>query len=372
MKWKNRPHASSDVDLLSQSCPTEHDKYFKQMIASSFEGVDKASHIQSFSNGFVSGAIEAYSSHHHLIIRPEDVWFAILTQLSFYINANAEALRDKFVAHDGQKELDIIGIGTLKTADYGQLSFDMGKLIQKNVVDPDLRKWIMPAFSTTTKKDEVVASVIMMGSMQKYFAYKFSLRCGLPSVTLLGERSDWERMLSRLDKLLTLGEEPMRWHDLLRPVLTHFVETFKAPEASKTTDFWQKIAHYSGGGSGPTYLSGWITAFCFWDEKGKALHRPGANPPTLAATMKSYGQPTPVLTLSDVRYHRVGTNDIAPGWLSVPVIVDDNGTLYNTRMVAGSVGVEVLRSKKTADLDTLKPVTGWWIYESKSEEELRT
>ncbi|KAI1785227.1 hypothetical protein LXA43DRAFT_151204 [Ganoderma leucocontextum] len=34
-----------------------------------------------------------YRSHHHLRIRPDDVWLAILVQLNFYINAHAEELR---------------------------------------------------------------------------------------------------------------------------------------------------------------------------------------------------------------------------------------------------------------------------------------
>lgn len=39
--------------------------------------------------------------------------------------------------------------------------------IEKNVVDKELREWIMPAFSTTTEHDVVVASVLLMGVVQK-------------------------------------------------------------------------------------------------------------------------------------------------------------------------------------------------------------
>jgi hypothetical protein len=362
--------AGNGDKLLALSCKPEYDKFFKGMIANSFGGIDEQAHIYSFENGFVNGAVVAYSKHFHLIIRPEDVWFSILTQLSFYINANSEQLRDKFVAHSGQKELLAVQMATLKTADYGKLAFDMGKIIQENVIDPELREWMMPAFSTTTKEDEVVASVIMMGSMQQYFKYCFGLRCGLSSVTLLGNRSDWEKMLGRLDKLLTLGNEPSLWHKLLKPVISHFVETFNSPTSWTTKGFWQKIAHHSGNGSGPRYLSGWITAFCFWDEKGKPLYVPGENPPSIFMDMTALIRTTPFLTLSGVRYHRVNTQAIAAGWVSVPVRVDDNGKVHDTRMVAGSVGVKVTSSKENTELDSLQPVTGWWIYESKPKEQL--
>jgi Domain of unknown function (DUF4419) len=114
----------------------------------------------------------------------------------------------------------------------------------------------MPAFTTTTKSDQATASIIMMSAMQKYFSYGCGICCGLPSVTLLGQKHDWEEILSRLERLKTFGDEPTMFYGLLKPVLKKFVETFDDPDGEDIKDFWQHIAHYSGGGSGPTYLSG--------------------------------------------------------------------------------------------------------------------
>lgn len=47
-----------------------------------------------------------------------------------------------------------------------------------------------------------------------------------------------------------------QWYDLLKPALTKFVESFVDPKGQAIKDFWQTIAHYESGGSGPTYLSG--------------------------------------------------------------------------------------------------------------------
>lgn len=179
----------------------------------------------------------------------------------------------------------------------------------------------MPAFTTTTKSDQAVASIIMMSTMQKYFSFGCSIQCGLPSVTLQGQKQDWEKMLGRLERLKTFGEEPTMWYELLKPVFTKFVETFDAPESEAVKDFWQKIVHRSGGGSGPTYLSGrlsqhrrfnhgllifrlgWITAFCFWSGQGKRFYRPGQNPP-VEGWKGRFGRPTPLLCLDNARYHR--------------------------------------------------------------------
>ncbi len=56
-------------------------------------------------NGFVSTVIKCYNQHHNLVLRPDDIWIAIMSQFSLYINANAEEFRNKFVSFDGKKEL---------------------------------------------------------------------------------------------------------------------------------------------------------------------------------------------------------------------------------------------------------------------------
>ncbi|CAG8976784.1 hypothetical protein HYALB_00008443 [Hymenoscyphus albidus] len=169
------------------------------------------------SNGFVRSIISAYSEHHHLILRPEDIWFAILTQISSYVNAHAEYLRDIFVEHKGQKELVIeYGSGNRYSVDFGAFAYQMSKLLEDKIVDQEYRDWVMPKFTTTTKHDQVVASIIMMATMQKYFSFKCSIGCGIPSVTLLGEKAYYELILKGLDKLRSLGIEPTQFADVLQ------------------------------------------------------------------------------------------------------------------------------------------------------------
>jgi len=98
-----------------------------------------------------------------------------------------------------------------------------------------------------------------------YFNYTFHIRCGIPSITLLGQKSDYESLVARLEKLATLGREAHAAARLLRPILTHFVSVFDAPPA---VDFWSKICHYQAG-SGGEYVGGWISAFSVWNKRGE-------------------------------------------------------------------------------------------------------
>ncbi|KFH42015.1 hypothetical protein ACRE_072780 [Hapsidospora chrysogenum ATCC 11550] len=100
-----------------------------------------------------------------------------------------------------------------------------------------------------------------------------SMMCGIPSVTLLGDKDDWVKIRRRLDRIASWGEEPTLFATRLRMVLDNFIRSFDDPKSEQVRQFWSKIANHVGGGSGPTYMSGWITAFCFWNGEGKPIGR---------------------------------------------------------------------------------------------------
>ena len=360
-KWN--PYNESTPTGILQGCSHKSHEKCEQLIQSSFDKDDCQNSVPT-NNGFVRAALDAYNQHHNLIMRPDDVWLAIITQFNIFVNAHAEELRHLFVAHDGQKELEVIELASTGTYDWACFPLKISEMIEKNVVDPGLREWIIPKFTTTTSTDEVVCSIVMMSTLQAYFSYKCCLLCGIPSVTLEGERSDWVNILSRLDKLASFGAEPLQWVSLLKPVISRCIASFDNPSSNENVDFWQKIAHHRGGGSGPTWLSGWITAFCFWDTNGRMLY-PGQD----AASWRRRPW-RDVLCLDEVKFHWVDTTDIPQGWASVPIKVDDNGYKYDAEMLAGHVS---MRHSKSGLLmidgnpvnDTVQPEAGWFMYKIK-------
>jgi len=284
-------------------------------------------------NGFISAIFEAYNKHHNLVLRPDDIWLSILVQFSLYVNDRAEELRKNFVTHDGQKELQVYQTATLLSADYSSMAQKMTEGIQKNLVEGEVREWILPNFTTTTANDTTVASVVMMSAMQNYFKYKLCLKCGIPNVTLLGDLSDWENIRKRLDKLpeYDLKDNLMsKWKNMLVPILDEFISAFKG---EPNIDFWDKICHYTSGGSGPSYLSGWVTAFCVFNVKGKWQG-----------------------TIKNVIWPVIDSVDIPPGVVSVPVLIDDNGIEHKSYMFAGHLAFQ-LKENNT----TLQPSLDWAI-----------
>jgi uncharacterized protein DUF4419 len=398
--------SKNESQLLEKSNQEEFIKC-KSIIQSSFPTISSDCPILGSENGFVKSAILAYNNHHHLVIRPEDVWFAILTQLSFHVNAHAEELRSFFVSHEGQKELEIeIGADSPNgKLDMGKAAMQMTELMGKQVNDPKLRTWIMPDFSTTRDVDKVIAAILMMGSMQAYFTYSFAFpRCGIPSVTLLGTKDDWLSIEKRLDMLPQLGAEPKQFCELLKPVLKYMVLSFDHPKDYSVVQFWRTICHERPlvrGGCGPwskrsvpPYVSGWITAFCFWNTEGKCLY---SKPKGFFVDFKGGKLENAGCKLDGTAYHRISVSSIPRGSAAVPVtLIDPLYRKYPTRMVAGSVGIRAqshsrdisltnltnrISSDQTSSLgslmnlsnggessaqsialDTVQPVSGWWMF----------
>jgi len=322
--------------------------------------------------GLVSALVEAYNRHHELVLRPDDLWQAILTQFSFYVNANAEELRDRFVEFEGQKELVVTMGGTLFTADYAKFARIMvDDNIMKNIKDPSIASWLLPAFSTTTEADRVAASVSVMSTFQAYFSYRCCLMCGIPKVTLLGSPEDWVNLRAKIDRLPEFDSPEgclKKWHQLLVPVLDEFV---LSAQGSPNIEFWDRICCHLGGGSGPRYLSGWVTVFSVFSAKGvwQGDLRP-EDDRQVRRTKNPFDREDRTTDndshkaekAEQALWPKIDTNDLPLGVLMVPVLVDDNGVEYDTKMFAGQFAYEAIGNHGTA----LRPRTDWCIaYEGK-------
>lgn len=116
-----RQYTSAQQVLGTTSTAHQKSKFCGELLQTSV----RPEHLPGFvegKNGFVHGCITAYNHHHNLVIRPDDLWTCILSQFSLYVNKHAEEMRAHFVAHEGQKELEIKAVGTRYTFDFGWMA----------------------------------------------------------------------------------------------------------------------------------------------------------------------------------------------------------------------------------------------------------
>lgn len=222
------------------------------------------------------------------------------------------------------------------TVDFGTMAKRMvDEQISTNLKDPEVTQWLLPSFTTTINDDRVAAAVTIMSTLQAYFEYGFCLSCGIPNVTLLGTVEDWKMLREKIDGLLKYEVDGkkyimQKWHGLLSKVVDEFV---KSAEGKPNLEFWDTVAHHEGGGSGPSYLSGWVTVFACFKANG---------------IWQGYNY-------NKDDWPRIDSDDIAEGAVSVPVELNDNGTLYDANMIAGQMAFSVVGD----ELDTVQPRNDW-------------
>ncbi|KAK5652238.1 hypothetical protein OQA88_10735 [Cercophora sp. LCS_1] len=362
--------ATSETQFWNTSANNEFAYTSAEVLMSSYTHTKLASQPGIYPSGdsFVRGAIQAWGEHLHLIVRPEEVWFTILVQMNFYMNANAESLRSLFVDHEGQQVIYIEDYTWYQVLEKFQYA------IQAKVKTDWLLDWIRPNFTTTTESDVMTANVLMMGLTKAYFKFEGGIVCGLPSVTLLGEEKDWVALEKKLERLADFGEEPKEYARRLKPILSRFVRSFREPDSKEIKDFWNNIAvaqSYQYCGAPPVSISGWITGFLFWTDKGKPYARHS-------------GEDSYVLD----GYTYPGWLDITKlpvGYATVPFIMRDFRDVdrFEAYVLAGTMGKQITPGPPAGYAEALKraggnltlleegskglhssikPLSGWMLY----------
>ncbi len=334
-------HLSIKDYVKEKYCTGKNDKSTGTLIKIEDESTPKTCIRPELGNGLVGVAFEAYNKHHCLVLRPDDIWIAIGTVFAGYVDRNHERMRSTFVNHEEKVQLVIEGKGgDIYTVDYDDLISQTVSQIKENT-KKKIREWMECDFSTTTSTTLAVSQLILMSSMKNYFSYTWFLKCNLPRVTLEGERVDWIKIQERIKFLRSFEKETVlhKWADVLEHVIQYFIDAFDEKVDGKTdsSGFWNRIATQTGGGSGPSYLEGWILAFYPFDDKGKYCLNSLAN------------------IRKGKRFGKINTNNISPGVVSVPVIfIEGCGRIYQTEIITGFL------SGQTSDKErSLQPNVGW-------------
>lgn len=122
-------------------------------------------------------------------------------------------------------------------------------------------------------------------------------------------------------------------------------------------NFWSRVCHYDGGGSGPTYLCGWATVFSVWNKDGIWQGNGWEHAWNIRAGTKPKYCEWPI----------VDSSEIAPACAEVPVLVDDNGTIHHTVLLAGLPGIQVGSNERGESV--VSPASGWAMFKIPGPEE---
>ena len=270
--------------------------------------------------------------------------------MNFFMSKNGESLRDLFVSHQDKEEITIVD------DDWATIVGRFETELHERVKTPWLAEWVSPGFSTSSPDDYLTAVVLMMGLMSTFFEYSADEICGLPSITLLGTKADWERLLAKTDRLTDFGKELSQYKSRLRPILTRLVDTFEDPYHPETKAFWDqfvhaKIKHDNQCGKPPLEYSitSWIMGLFYWNSRGEPDRK----------FLGLYAQPG-VVVLDGIRYGQCFLEDLPVGYCEVDLKSPKReGQAEEDRqhnwLIAGSIGKRIARDAPPGYLEATAP-----------------
>jgi hypothetical protein len=342
-----------------------------------------ANQVLPSSESFVRGTLQAWAEHLHLVLRPDEVWFTILSQLFFYVSSH-------------RNETAAIYDPPLPGAEPMTLTdFEWFRVIQDFKYEAEshcraswLMRWAMPNFTTSTVVDEMTSTVFMLGQNEAHLTGRRSDEgrrpaCGLPSVTLQGAQDDWAEILRKLDRLPAFGRQAAAYRDQLTPILQRFIDSFAAPDSATTRHFWNQIVMTTGANPAcprsPAHdsVSGWLSGFFYWTATGRRLARHNS---TASASPKAGS----VTRLDNVTYGTVAIADLPIAYARAPFILRyfNNTDKFEAYVLAGTLGKQVSpgapdgyadalqRANQTSRLasvnvtvhSALMPLSAWMLY----------
>eukprot|EP01083_Nonionella_stella_P004853 14184_1 len=222
-------------------------------------------------------AIEiAYFMHYPLKLSPSQIWLLILQSIGFHVDANAEKLREKFVKHEGKKDLIVLRPNFIKgdkNNDWSGVIREFVQQIDKNTVQ-DTVDLLECDFSTTTITEKIAGKVSIMDVMKHYFNYAVLGGCGFPQITLDGTKKDWVLLRQKLQTLLSGKVDKrfgLQWGRAVLPLIDQFIGAY---DGKIDCLFWNSMVRRGAlGGSGGIYgmtdlkrrhkvfYSGWFNIF---------------------------------------------------------------------------------------------------------------
>jgi len=285
-------------------------------------------------NAFVDAVAQCFNEHRPLVMTPDMIWLLILQGVANHVNANSEHLRKKFVTFEGKETIVVVRDQFVKgdRNNPWENVFEEFSLEIKESIGDNYDK-LMHSFSTTGVVEKAAFEVALMDVVQSYFTYEVHTMCGIPSITIEGEKKDWETIL---EKAKGLEEYELSWwlKELL-PVLEQFV---KASDGEIDGSFWKSFFNERGG-SGVKGCSGHITKLFPYTEE---------HHPTTMVRNPSFDED---------HYGVIGFDEFPIGLSAVPFIWKYYTTQYNMKFYAGFFGAKMDRELNNA----IRPAIGWAI-----------
>lgn len=305
--------------------------------------------IYTRDNGFIETLQYCYDEHRPLKLSPDHIWTLICQATSIHINQHYDSLKNIIFTDEKKEELIIRNDSLENNARYwGTLIKDFCNET-KNHTRNYLYDFFVPNFSTTTPVQTTVYQITLLESYKKKFSYVGETGCGIPQITITGNKEDWIWIFDHLSDLDKLGLT--WWGKELRPIIKEFINVF---DDKINVSFWDSI-YKDAAEYGAFYISGWIIKFF--------PYLPTTGEDFLGYTSEGKGKYelvyrlNPYLHGNDYKLSTLGTESFPSGLSQIDIkwINYFNRTTKKMEAYSGFFGVKQSQDK------TLEPFISWLV-----------
>ena len=319
----------------------------KDTLGYSFDKNQKLAYANS-KTPVLNGFYIAHSNHYPIRIKPDHIWLLIVQAFSNHVNANAELLRRYFVNFEGKKSLVVNYPLSTKEEVSKKVLENFSEQINdqmKQYLGEEILNILTPDYTTTDYDSTIICKISIMGAFKKYFKYEMHLcGCGVPYIILEGTSEDYEKIISKAEKL---KQYQFEWY--INRVIPHIEKMVEAKKGNIDVDYFKKmvenhtekewVSGLSGRGGHNVKvdaIKGWILDFFAYYSEVKG-----------SSKVERFMEKS--IKIKDF-------DKLAQQMLNVPfLIIDKNNNSYKMKYRVGFIGCDQNNKKEVF------PVTGWIV-----------
>lgn len=206
-----------------------------------------------YHDGFLHYLAKAWENHYSIVIKPDNIWHTILSELVTFIHDNPKQYSHLFTNNPDNKQLILVGTSNVTKLPLEEIKKELMRII------PIDSKCFLPEFSTSSEESKMAMIAAFADMVSPYYSYG-TFMCGFPSVQVDGEMSDWEKIKTSLNDLSLIFKDSKeiveyltRCTTVVKDVLASLIQT------DQSNDFWKKMVKLKRCGSGHQFeMDGWI------------------------------------------------------------------------------------------------------------------
>ena len=205
-----------------------------------------------------------YANHLNVVLRPDDIWYVLLTQLAEIVKDDPPKYAHLFTTTPEKKQTILLSI-------EGKPMWEMPLFelfdVLKSLVPTDGAAFT-PSFSTTTADVQLAEIAAFADMVSPYYDYG-TFRCGLPGVHVEGTVEDWRKLAQSwttlcdlfFPEVASLDVDPvLKWMSCVEALLIRTITD------RDDAGFWKNIFGWERCGSGSeNEVTGWFRQL-FWKQ----------------------------------------------------------------------------------------------------------